>query len=287
VALRHDGEERWSRDYGRVNGQHGIGGSLVLYKGLVVLTQEQWVENRDGLESRWLGVEQKDGAIRWALARRNGKTSFGTPSLFVDASGRDQLIFASQVHGITAIAPSEGKVLWELSDCFQDRTVASVVVAGGLVIGTAGGGGVGKTLVLVKPGQERQPAKLLYATDIKGQIPYVPSTIALGDRLYLFYDRGTISCWALPTGQPLWTEPFKARFYGSPVAIGDTIYCVTRKGDVVILKAGDTFQLLGRNPLGEACQTTPAVANNRLYVRTVSALVCVSGARHSRPTLDR
>jgi len=53
---------------------------------------------------------------------------------------------------------------------------------------------------------------------------------------------------------------------------------------LVVVKAGDEFQLLAVNPLGEACQTTPAVANNRLYVRTLSSLVCVAGTRHSKST---
>ena len=287
VALGHDGQQQWTRDYGRVQGQHGIGGSPVLYRGLVILTQEQWEENNDYLQSRWLGVDQVDGAIRWELPRRNGKTSYGTPSLFTDASGRAQLIFTSQAHGITAIDPAQGKVLWEISDCFKDRTVASPVVAGDLIVGTAGGGGLGRTLVIVKSGRSGEPPKLLYATDKKGQIPYVPSTIAIGDRLYLFQDRGNISCWDLPTGRTVWSESIKARFYGSPVAIGDMLYCVTLKGELVIIKAGDEFQLLAVNPLGEACQTTPAVANNRLYVRTLSSLVCVSGTRLSKRTAVR
>lgn len=287
VALGHDGKRKWTRDYGEVHGRHGLGGSPVLYRSLVIFTQEHWEENDDGFQSRWLGVGQKDGAIRWQLNRSTQVISYGTPSLFTDASGQDQLVFTSQAHGVTAIDPAQGKVLWEISDCFQARTVASPVVAGDLIVATAGGGGLGKTLVIVKPGRLGEPPELIFSTDRKGQIPYVPSTIAIGDRLYLFQDRGNISCWDLPTGRVVWSESIKGRFYGSPVAIGDLLYCVTLKGELVIVKASDEFELLAVNPLGEACQTTPAIANNRLYVRTLTSLVCVSGANRSQPLSAR
>jgi hypothetical protein len=44
---------------------------------------------------------------------------------------------------------------------------------------------------------------------------------------------------------------------------------------VVVLAADKEFQLLARNELGELCQATPAVADNRLYIRTDSSLICV------------
>jgi hypothetical protein len=41
------------------------------------------------------------------------------------------------------------------------------------------------------------------------------------------------------------------------------------------VKAGPEFELLGKNVLGEVALATPAVANGRLFLRTVTGLYCV------------
>ena len=56
-----------------------------------------------------------------------------------------------QAHGMYAISPETGIVLWE-NKCFPLRTVASPVYAGNLLIGTCGSGGGGSNLlVAIKP----------------------------------------------------------------------------------------------------------------------------------------
>jgi hypothetical protein len=43
---------------------------------------------------------------------------------------------------------------------------------------------------------------------------------------------------------------------------------------VTVLRAGGKQELLAANPLDEEIFATPAIADGRLYVRTVSALYC-------------
>jgi hypothetical protein len=40
-------------------------------------------------------------------------------------------------------------------------------------------------------------------------------------------------------------------------------------------EAAETFKELGRTPLDDKCYATPAVAGNRLIIRTASKLMCV------------
>jgi hypothetical protein len=47
------------------------------------------------------------------------------------------------------------------------------------------------------------------------------------------------------------------------------------KGEMVVVKAADTFELLGRNDLGEKCQATPAVAGGRMFLRTWSHVMAL------------
>ncbi len=56
-------------------------------------------------------------------------------------------------------------------------------------------------------------------------------------------------------------------------------------GDVVVIKAGETYELLAINPLGETSHATPAITNGRMYLRTYSYLFSVRSPKdcHRKP----
>jgi outer membrane protein assembly factor BamB len=64
-------------------------------------------------------------------------------------------------------------------------------------------------------------------------------------------------------------------FFGSPVCAGDTLFCVSKRGNVIALSASDQFKLLANNELGEKSDATPAISGGNMYVRTYSHLICV------------
>jgi len=58
------------------------------------------------------------------------------------------------------------------------------------------------------------------------------------------------------------------------------LYCASREGEMVVVQASpDKCKVLGRTPLGEGTQATPAVAGGRMYVRTEKHVFCVGGAK--------
>ena len=46
---------------------------------------------------------------------------------------------------------------------------------------------------------------------------------------------------------------------------------------MVVVKAAAEYELLAVNSLGEKSDATPAVADEKMYVRTLSHLMCLSG----------
>jgi hypothetical protein len=42
-----------------------------------------------------------------------------------------------------------------------------------------------------------------------------------------------------------------------------------------VVKAGPKYELLARNPLGEVCMATPAIADGLLFVRTQHHLIAL------------
>jgi hypothetical protein len=144
-------------------------------------------------------------------------------------------------------------------------------VAGGLVFVSCGQGGNGKLLLAVEPAA--QGPREVYR--LEQNIPNVPTPVVAGKLLFLWHDRGVVSCHAVATGKQHWRERIGGDFHSSPVRIGNRVLCASRDGEVVVLAADKKFKLLARNSLDEPCHATPAVAHDRLYLRTTSSLVCI------------
>ena len=272
VAVTHEGKEAWRYEIGDFKSQHGSGASPVVYKDMVILPDDQ-----DG-QSAIVALGAADGKPRWKTDRKSGMAAYATPSVFTTPDGKDQLIFASQASGITALDPATGKALWELPDLFNKRVVASPTVAGGFVVAGCGEGGGGKRLVVVKPPtpSSAQPPQIAYEVD--KALPYVPTPLYRDGLLFILNDGGIGTCLDAATGAVKWRERVGGESFASPVCAGGVIYCVSRAGEVVALRFADKLEILGRSNLGEPSSATPAVHDGTIYLRTPHYLVAV-GAR--------
>jgi outer membrane protein assembly factor BamB len=202
---------------------------------------------------------------------------YSTPCIFEPEGGEPLLIFNSKESGIAGFDPGSGRKVWEYASAFDKRSVSSPIVASGLLIGSCGSGGGGHYLVAVKPGDASGNKKPQLAYEIRRSAPYVPTSVAVGDLLFLWSDAGVASCVHAPSGEIRWQERVGGNFFGSPIWVDGRIFCVSASGEVVVLDASERFQVLARNPLDELAHTTPAVAGGRMYIRTAGHLVSVGG----------
>ena len=265
-ALSTAGEPLWHADLGPCACEHGFGASPAVWRDLVIVPVDQ-----DG-PSAVVALDLKTGRERWRIARESAKTAYSTP-LVIDTGDRPQVVVASQAHGLTGLDPATGRLLWE-TRCFPRRTVSSPMLAGPLVIGTCGEGG-GDNLLVALPlptalpapgGQPLAPAPA-YTLD-RSVAPYVPTPVASGPRLYLWGDRGVVTCVNAATGETLWRGRVGGMFSASPIVAGGAVINVSADGEIVAIADGDAFEVMGRAPLGEACSATPAAAGGRIYFRT-------------------
>lgn len=190
--------------------------------------------------------------------------------------GAPQLILTSWSHGITSLDPRTGKLNWDLP-VLKYRCVASPVVAAGLIFVTCGEGGGGKQMLAVRPGDPDKKSEAKVAYEVNAKLPYVVTPVARGNLIFLWTDSGIVSCLDAPTGKTLWQERVGGKYFGSPVRVGDRLYCMSRDGDAVVLAAADRYKLLGRVSLGELSHATPAVAGGVMYLRTQTHLMAISG----------
>ena len=59
--------------------------------------------------------------------------------------------------------------------------------------------------------------------------------------------------------------------------VGKHLYCAADNGELVVLAAADTFQLVAKNNLGEPSRATPAISQGRMVLRTESRLMSIKG----------
>jgi outer membrane protein assembly factor BamB len=267
AALTLDGREKWLQNLGPFKGKHGSGASPV------VLNQLVWLNNDQDGPSALVALDAKSGAIKYRLDRLKDKVSYGTPCLFTRDGHPNELIFAASSHGLTSIDPLNGSINWDCTNLFAARVVSSPITSEGLVICSSGEGGVGRRLVAVRPPTGQNPAEVVY--ELKTGIPNVPTPLAKDGRLYLLCDNGLVRCVRTATGEPLWQEKLPERFYSSPVWADGRLYLTSKSGAVFVIAAGDKYELLAQNALGEPSFATPAIAQETLFFRTVSHLIAV------------
>ena len=269
LALDHAGNQLWRRELGSFEARHGAGASPIAINGLMI------VANDNAATSFLAGLNGKTGEPVWEIKRNSKMTSYSTPRVFRPTGGAAQVVFVSEAYGLTAIDPDNGQLIWESEKLFGLKSVASPVLAGDIIFATAGSGGGGKESAAVRPGNKQAGRAPSVAWTRKQDIPYVPTPIAVGDDLYIVSEGGKLSCVESATGKQIWQEDLQARFYASPVCVNEKLYLVTRKGEMIVLQAGPQFKLLARNTLPEESDATPAIANGRLFIRTLNQLMCI------------
>jgi outer membrane protein assembly factor BamB len=267
LALDHDGNEIWKRTFSPFLFKHGSGVSPVAVGDVLLFCNDH-----EGPDGYLMGLSKATGETVWKRDRERAKASYGTPMMYTNAMGEKEAIFVSMAHGITSLKPADGTLNWEAGGPMVLRTVASPILADGLLISICGSGGSGKDLIAVRPGEKDRPAEVVY--HIKKSLPYSVTPVAYKDLLFLWADRGGIvTCVKARTGEVLWRERVGGDYYASPLCIDGKIYGINRSGTLTVIEAAPVFKKLASYTFSEGTQATPAVYRDALYVRTRTELI--------------
>jgi outer membrane protein assembly factor BamB len=115
-------------------------------------------------------------------------------------------------------------------------------------------------------------------TDRKGA-PNTPSLIVVGPDVYFISDKGIATCADAMTGAVHWTHRLDGEFSASPVFAEGRIYFQTEGGVGYVIKAGQEFQQISENDLGERSLASYAVADHAIYIRTLNHLWKIAGGK--------
>jgi len=288
LALDREGKELWRRDLGPYVGIHGSASSPIITDGLVILANDQmhpevmkkYLPKGASMvpgKSFLIAVDRMSGKTRWKIDRRTVLAGYSTPCVRQTGGGARELVFSGTAHGMTGVDLASGKVNWEIKGILNSRVVGSPQLYEDLVFGSYGSGLSAQRLVAVRAPREGGVKEPKVAYKVSQSPPLVPSCLIKDDLLFLWTDSGIVSCLDAATGKRHWRERVGGSYYCSPVWIAGRLYCTSKAGDVVVIAAEKTFKLLAKNPLGEKCFATPAVANGVMYQRTQTKLFSLGG----------
>ena len=281
-AYDFSGKLLWKRDLGVLNAgwfydpdyEWGIGSSPIIWNNLVIVQCD--IQKNSFIAA----FDVASGEPVWRTPREE-IPSWATPTIF-ESFGRAELV--TQGTGFTrGYNPSSGEELWRISG-HSEITIPTPVVGAGLVVVMNGYRGV-QPILAIRPGakgditlkgDETQSNAIAWSSKRGG--PYIPTPVIYQDILYILQNNGALAAHDVRNGQRLYQErlvPTGGSFTASPVAADGKIYFSSEDGDVYVVKAGPTFEILATNPIGEVLMASPAVSEGILYVRGLKHLYAI------------
>jgi outer membrane protein assembly factor BamB len=281
-----DGTLAWKKDLGvlqasffRVpDAQWGFGSSPAIDDGVVYV-------QADVLPTGFLAAfSLADGRELWRTAREDVPT-WSTPT--VHDLGDRKIVLVNGWKHAGAYDARTGKEVWKLAGQ-GDIPVPTPFVVDGLVF-LSQAHGPGSPVYVVKAdakgdvtlaGDTRSNAQVVWSLDRGGS--YIPTPVVYDGVLYVGRDNGVLTAYRAKTGEQLYQQRLgggSSGFSASLVAADGKVYVTSEDGDVYVLKAGDKYELLATNSLGEVAMATPAIADGTIFFRTRSRLVALGARR--------
>jgi len=259
-----DGNLVWQRSPGDFYSVHGFCSPPILYKDTLIVNGDQDAQ-------AWIvALDKATGAERWRTDRPNRTRSY-CPPLIIDAAGKKQMVLSGS-KCIASYDPDSGKQIW-IIDGPTEQFVASLVFAENILFMTAGFPTY--HLMGIRPDGVGNVTKSHVLWHDTRSADYVPSPIAFDRYFYFVNDNGLAGCILAKTGQRLWTQRLGRHHSASPVSAGGYLYFPDDDGTTFVLKGGPTFEVVGKNALGEECYSSPAISHGQLFIRTLHHLWCI------------
>jgi len=274
-AYDFDGKLLWKRDLGVLNAgwfydpdvEWGFGSSPIIWKNSVIVQCD--IQKNSFIAA----FDVATGRPLWRTPREE-IPSWSTPTIY-ERDGHAELI--TQATGFTrGYDPASGKELWRLSGN-SEITIPTPVIGPNLII-VANGYSPIQPIYAIKPGasgditlKKDQTENEWVAWSAPRGGPYIPTPVIYRDQLYVLSIQGILDAYDVRTGQRAYQQRvgMGGSFSASPVASDGKIYLASEDGDVYVVKAGASYELLASNSMGELVMASPAISDGILIVRGI------------------
>ena len=268
VCYDLDGKRLWHVDTGKLEHLWGTASSPIIHGDLCI----QWCGPGD--RQFLIAVNKVTGEKVWEVQETGGDTgitsgkftgTWATP-IIARVGKKDQLIFAVP-RALKGFDPLTGKLLWTVDRAAGNYGYTSPLVVDNLAV-------YGRNVIALGDGEK--PELLRYR--VGGM--YISTAAVQGGFLYCYSGAGVGECFKLQTGDNLWKPQVKKRpggktAWGSPVYADGRIYITDQNGDTSVFAAGEKYEHLALNKLGERTNASIAISSGNLFIRTHKHLWCI------------
>jgi outer membrane protein assembly factor BamB len=275
AALDCAGKLIWTnRDYPHYS-QHGLGASPILEDGLLVMPRDGSSDGEDpklGWQKPWdrsyvVALDAATGKQRWKTLRGLSRIAHVTPNV-ARVNGR-KIVVSGAGDVVQGFDLKTGELLWT-GRSQGEGVVPSIVIANGLAFTCSG---------------FEKPAIRAFRLDGRGSVapaweqtkgvPSMSSLIHADGFVYSVSANGVVTCLRAENGELVKQVRIGGDHSASPVFGGGHIYYTAEDGEITVVKAGPSLEIVAKNRLDERTQASPALVDGRIYVRTAGRLRCI------------
>jgi len=257
----------------------GTGSSPVLVEDLVVMVNDN--EKRPYIAA----YEKRTGKEVWKKDRDVGpkgptpaRSGWVTPYVWRHAD-RTEIVTVGPGKAISYDVA--GRELWTMTGMSGAPIPMPFAYDGLLYLN----GGRGQPLFAIRPGAagdislkegERSNKYVVWSEPRGGT--YLPTAVAYEGALYSVTETGILSRYEAKTGMVTYRtriDPAATAFTASPWAYSGKVFLLDEEGQTYVVAAGETFKLQHTNKLEDMALATPAIAGDRLLLRTEHRLYSI------------
>ena len=222
-----------------------------------------------------LGLNKNNGEVVWKTGDQ--RITHSTP-VVATIHGQRQVIFFMQ-GGLISVDVKSGDFLWKYPFSFSVSTAISPVVCGDIVYLSAGYGVGSAACRIAKQDGRFSAAKLWFSPGNEPVVNHWSTPVCKDGYLYgMFgfkkFKKGPMKCVELATGKVQWSHPDFGQ--GNVILVGNRLVALAEDGNLVIIEAvPDAYKEIARTQaFHDKCWTTPAFADGKIYVRSISQGIC-------------
>jgi outer membrane protein assembly factor BamB len=242
-----------------------------------------YYQNDNDQKSSLLALNKKTGETLWSVDR-DEKSNWSTPFIWKHGAVTEIVTAGT---GAVRSYDVQGQLLWSLKGMSSITIATPFVVDNLLYVSSGYVMDPTKALYAIKPGakgdltlSDDQTSSEFIVWSSKKIAPYNPSTLVSNGRLFVLYDRGLVSSYDAKTGEAHYERQKLNRgteFTASPWAYDGKIFCLNEDGVCSVIRDSESLEILHTNRLaeGELCMSTPAIAGDRLLIRSDTRLYCI------------
>lgn len=290
------GKELWKRDVGEIRHIWGFGSSPILWKDRVILNAGP------GPRQRLMALDRTTGEVLWETPEPGGASgeekdskagwigSWSTP-LVVEIGGQEQIL-CTQPSRVVAYDPNSGEILWNLGGLANppagNLAYASPILGDGIAV-ILGGFHAPAFAFQFGDAAKVTEADVLWRHEERNPQRIGSGVIVDGYLYQANAGPNTVECLDARTGESQWEERLGASAaWGSIVLAGGRMYVTDQRGTTHVFRPNpQKFERVASNELSERSNSTPAIADGEIFIKTDEHLYCISDGKGSESKQEK